>query len=296
MKYSLGQDIAKHAKWILGGFVIAIAVFGYTAYEYYLLKEEFNSTVIAFTQKVDDLEKSLDGEVSRNDELSGKLTAEQQKISGFQTQLGEFVGTVKVLDKLSKTDPELLQKYSKVFFLNEHYVPEKLSLIEPNYLYNEEKPAQIYTPIKKYLTDMLNASIRDGEEIFVFSAYRSFGTQSSLKSGYKLTYGAGTANQFSADQGYSEHQLGTTVDLITTGIGGTLSGFEKTDAYVWLTKNAHKYGFTLSYPEDNQYYVFEPWHWRFVGVELATKLHNDGNYFYDLNQRDIDKYLVSFLD
>ena len=112
-----------------------------------------------------------------------------------------------------------------------------------------------------------------------------------------MVYGAGTANQFSADQGYSEHQLGTAVDLITTGQGGMLDqAFAKTDAYGWLTENAYKYGFILSYPSGNSYYLYEPWHWRYVGVELATDLHEKSGYFYDLDQRATDTYLISIFD
>ena len=104
------------------------------------------------------------------------------------------------------------------------------------------------------------------------------------------------ANQFSADQGYSEHQLGTAVDLITTGTDGVLAGFDKKPAYAWMTANAYRYGFILSYPPDNTYYIFEPWHWRFVGVKLATDLHNQGIYFYQMDQRTIDTYLADFFD
>jgi D-alanyl-D-alanine carboxypeptidase len=111
-----------------------------------------------------------------------------------------------------------------------------------------------------------------------------------------VTYGSG-ANAFSADQGYSEHQLGTTFDFTTEGIGGGLvTSFENTPAFAWLKDNAHKYGFTLSYPKDNAYYVYEPWHWRFVGEDLAEDLHEAGKTFYDWDQREIDKYLIKIFD
>jgi D-alanyl-D-alanine carboxypeptidase len=210
--------------------------------------------------------------------------------------VGNFESSLTTLEKLSKTDPELLQKYSKVFFLNEHYTPERVSEIEKEYLYNENEPEQIHASVRPYLEDLLNEAGSDGIELYVLSAYRSFDEQWALKGVYTVTYGAGTANTFSADQGYSEHQLGTAVDFITTGLGGGLSGFENTAAYEWLLKNAHKHGFTLSYPRENAYYIFEPWHWRFVGVELATYLHNRGKYFYDLEQREIDEYLVEIFD
>ena len=110
-----------------------------------------------------------------------------------------------------------------------------------------------------------------------------------------MIYGAG-ANQFSADQGYSEHQLGTALDFATTEIGAGFDGFEKTDAYRWLLDNAYQYGFILSYPQNNNYYQFEPWHWRFVGRDLAKKLSKEDKNFYDLDQREIDEYLISFFD
>ncbi len=110
-----------------------------------------------------------------------------------------------------------------------------------------------------------------------------------------MQYGAG-ANTFSADQGYSEHQLGTTVDFSSDEIGGGLTDFQNTKAFAWLEENAHRYGFTLSYPEANEYYIYEPWHWRFVGQELADDLYDDGKHFYDYDQRTIDEYLISIFD
>jgi D-alanyl-D-alanine carboxypeptidase len=129
----------------------------------------------------------------------------------------------------------------------------------------------------------------------VVSAYRSFAEQMTLKSGYRVQYGTG-ANAFSAEQGYSEHQLGTTVDFTTPVIKGAYASFENTTAYAWLTKNAYKYGFILSYPKGNSYYVYEPWHWRFVGKDLADRLHDEGLDFYEMDQREIDEYLIRIFD
>jgi D-alanyl-D-alanine carboxypeptidase len=142
---------------------------------------------------------------------------------------------------------------------------------------------------------MLAAAKRDGIDLTIVSAYRSFETQAELKGAYLQSYGSG-ANTFSADQGYSEHQLGTAVDFSTPDLGGTLGGFGDSEAYTWLKANAHKYGFVLSYPEGNSYYVYEPWHWRFVGEDLASDLKRDGAYFYDWDQRKIDEYLIKIFD
>ena len=150
--------------------------------------------------------------------------------------------------------------------------------------------------IEPFLKILLDVATSSNVDIRIISAYRSFGTQSELKSSYTVVYGAGTANKFSADQGYSEHQLGTTVDFTTAKLGANFSAFEKTQTFQWLAAEAYKYGFILSYPKNNAYYRFEPWHWRFVGRSLAEKLHNEGKFFYDLEQREIDKYLVSIFD
>ena len=156
-------------------------------------------------------------------------------------------------------------------------------------------PEHIHAEVEPFLEDMLENAEDDGIDIRVLSAFRSYDEQKQLKGAYEVTYGSG-ANTFSADQGYSEHQLGTTVDLTTPEIGAGLTGFENTEAYEWLQKYAYKYGFVLSYPEENIYYVFEPWHWRFVGEDLAKDLHDDDEFFYGLDQRDIDEYLIQLFD
>jgi zinc D-Ala-D-Ala carboxypeptidase len=225
--------------------------------------------------------------------FSDALNREKEALA---RELGNISGTVDTLEKLAKTDPELLQKYSKVFFLNEHYAPPRLVAVPQEFVYDEGETERVDARIAQQLEELLEDAWNDGIELYVKSGFRSYNEQSALKGAYTVTYGAGTANQFSADQGYSEHQLGTTVDFITTGLNGQLAGFERTEAYRWLLDNAHRFGFILSYPQGNQYYIFEPWHWRFVGEPLARELKRTGNNFYDLDQREIDKYLVLMFD
>jgi LAS superfamily LD-carboxypeptidase LdcB len=231
-----------------------------------------------------------------NSSLAAAINQQTLNVGAIESRLeqkvGNVAGTVTTLEKLSKTDPQLLAKYSKVFFLNENYAPARLTEIPETYKYSSGKAVSIHSDVWPHLQALLDGVKRDGINLFVSSGYRSFAEQKALKGDYKVTYGAGTANQFSADQGYSEHQLGTALDFITTGLGGELDGFDLTPAYQWLLANAYRYGFILSYPKNNGYYVFEPWHWRFVGVKLATDLHAQGKNFYDLDQRKIDEYLV----
>lgn len=228
-------------------------------------------------------------------ELQVALVAEQAKNGTFESQITKISSTVGTLDKLAKTDKELLAKYSKVYFLSENYIPASLSLVPAGFEYPVGKKLEVHTQVLPHLESLVLAAKRDGVDIRATSGYRSFGSQGALKSNYSVLYGRG-ANAFSADQGYSEHQLGTTLDFTTEGTKGALVGFESTPAYTWLTKNAYRYGFVLSYPKGNAYYQHEPWHWRYVGRSLSTRLYKDEDYFYELEQREIDTYLVSLFD
>jgi len=230
-----------------------------------------------------------------NADLLNSLRTERYLNSTFSGQISQIANTVGKLDKLSKTDKELLQKYSKVYFLNENYVPEDLTNIPSDYIYEKGKEIKMHTKAFPYLQSMIVAAKTDGINLKIISAYRSFGEQSALKNTYTVTYGTG-ANKFSADQGYSEHQLGTAIDFTTEELGLNFTAFEKSDAYKWLLDNGYKYGFILSYPKDNAYYMFEPWHWRFVGKSLVNMLRQENKNFYDIEQRTIDAYLINIFD
>ena len=82
----------------------------------------------------------------------------------------------------------------------------------------------------------------------------------------------------SAREGESEHQSGLCVDFIQNGKLELENSFEKTRAFEWLTKNAHKYGFILRYPKNKEEitgYTYEPWHFRYVGIDAATVIYED---------------------
>ena len=235
--------------------------------------------------------------------ISVGLTKNEQNIDVMKTQVGgveQSVGsissTVGTLQKLSQVDPQLLKKYSKVYFMNDNYIPAHLTDVRSQYIYSTNRNEQFLTESWPYLKNLFDAAKVDGITLYVKSGYRSFAEQKSLKSSYTITYGAGTANSFSADQGYSEHQLGSTLDFITTGLDGNLHEFDTTQAYQWLLTNGYRYGFVLSYQKGNKYYIYEPWHWRFVGVKLSTYLHDNNLHFYDMDQRQIDTYLINLFD
>lgn len=269
--------------------VAVVSLAGYQYYKTYTTLKQTEATLASSQKDNADLTKNLET-------ATQQLNAERERNDRLEEQVTGIADTVGTLDKLSKTDPELLKRYSKVYFLSENYVPKSLVTIPARYLSDKTKEQKILTDVWPQLERMLDNATRGGNPLLIASAYRSFGEQSTLKSGYKFSYGAGTANQFSADQGYSEHQLGTAIDFTTPKLSTNFDTFAKTPSYTWLLDNAHKYGFILSYPDRNTFYVFEPWHWRYVGVDLATMLHNTKRYFYGIPQRDIDAYLVKLFD
>lgn len=277
-----------------------------------LIIASFISNVVIFREQLLDnqmLEVELSKQIESGSVLLAQLKHERSKSNGLQNNLNAvkesndqikmqvetLTSSVGVLQKLTSTDPELLKKYSKIYFLNENYKPEGLANIDPSFLIQKERVTQINSKVLPYLQKMLADATEQGVDLKILSAYRSFAEQGSLKSAYTVTYGSG-ANKFSADQGYSEHQLGTTADFTNTKNGAVLTGFDKTSEYEWLMNNAYKYGFVISYPKENTYYIFEPWHWRYVGINLATQIHNDNTYFYALDQRYIDGYLVDLFN
>lgn len=260
------------------------------------MREEYASTSVHLLADIDTLGQLLATTTKERDNLEENLEEEQILIDLMRSQVESVVGAVDTLKKINGIDRELLQKYSRVYFLNENYVPKDVVVIPDDYAYEPENKKPILDEVWPFLKQLIDDAAKEGIDLRVISGYRSFGTQGLLKSTYIVSYGNRYASQFSADQGYSEHQLGSTVDFTTLELGANFTAFGKTEAYRWLTDHAYEYGFVASYPKTNTYYIFEPWHWRFVGKKLAQELYANNKYFYDIPQRDIDTYIGFLFD
>ena len=141
--------------------------------------------------------------------------------------------------------------------------------------------------------EMQKAAAADGVTVWMQSGYRSVKYQTSLyerKAKYYLDkgYDNATAKEKAAavvnPPGYSEHNCGLAADLNSPEHTGLDEGFEKTAAFRWLCEHAGDYGFILRYPkdaEDKTEIIYEPWHWRYVGVENAAKINASGLCFED---------------
>lgn len=255
------------------------------------LEAELTTARVAIAERDEQLRK-LEEDL---EEVKDDLRDAEREIEDFEDEYRDTINTVRDLNKLAQIDEELLQQYSRVSFLNENYVPERLVEIDRKWIDNTKTDEYFLAQAWPFLEDLLEDANRDGVDLRILSAYRSFDEQAQLKGQYLVTYGEG-ANTFSADQGFSEHQLGTAVDFSTPDMAGQLTGFGETEAYEWLLDNAYKHGFILSYPEGNAFYVYEPWHWRFVGEDLARDLRRDRRGFYEVPQRELNEYRLGLFD
>ncbi len=124
------------------------------------------------------------------------------------------------------------------------------------------------------LQRMFDAAKKDGLKLFVKSGFRSYETQKRIYNNYVSRDGVAEADRYSARPGHSEHQTGLGFDINKID-----SSFEGTPEAIWLAANCHKYGFIIRYPAGKESitgYMYEPWHIRYLGVEIATNVYNSG--------------------
>lgn len=125
--------------------------------------------------------------------------------------------------------------------------------------------------------DKMNADAKSlGLNLWIASGYRSYATQKRLYNNYVSSDGKEAADTYSARPGYSEHQTGLAFDL-----NSVEESFANTDEGKWVKDNCYRYGLIIRYPKGKESitgYIYEPWHLRYVGVELATKLYNNGDW------------------
>lgn len=183
---------------------------------------------------------------------------------------------------------ETLLIVNKYYYLEEDYYYGDLVTMEKGYdNKNGSKLNSIaYEAFKKLVDD----AEKEGYHIRNNSAYRSYETQSGLYNSYKNSNGLTWADKWSARPGHSEHQTGLALDV---GVKNeySLGKFENSREFTWMKEHAHLYGFILRYPKGKEYitgYGYEPWHYRYVGVETAT-------YIYE-NEITFEEYYAYFVE
>ncbi len=165
---------------------------------------------------------------------------------------------------------------------DEQYRPSDLELVttlptRPEKTSDEQSLRQVALPALDQLVGAANAA---GHNLLLGSGFRGYDLQAQYFNNYAAHAGEAAASQFSARPGQSEHQTGLAVDFgLVSGECYLETCFGDLPAGQWLAQHAHTYGFILRYPADKTEitgYQYEPWHFRYVGVSLATALYTSG--------------------
>ena len=164
---------------------------------------------------------------------------------------------------------------NKHYYVPYEYIPNNLVSIDNyniNYIKRENEVMQGVDIALIQLEKMFNEAKLFNFDLFVFSGYRNYSKQEYL---YYIVNQQN--DNYSARPGHSEHHSGLAFDISTLNIG-LITSFGDSLEFDWLINNCHKYGFILRYPKDKEIitlYKFEPWHFRYVGVDIATNIYNN---------------------
>lgn len=171
----------------------------------------------------------------------------------------------------------LVNKYNHI---SKDYIPKDLIQID-NLFINKEA-------YENYL-NMKNDMNKEDLNIRIISAYRSYDYQEELYNRYLQKEKQEIVDTYSARPGFSEHHTGLAIDVDNTKLD--FNKFYLTKEFIWMNDNAYKYGFILRYPKDKENitgYKYEPWHYRYIGKEIASYIKKHNSTF--------EEYYYEFLD
>ncbi len=153
-------------------------------------------------------------------------------------------------------------------YVNGILIANKTYALSPDYNYGVDDTAY------NALYELEDGAAADGYVIFLLSGFRDYETQEAIYNQYVANDGQANADRYSARPGHSEHQTGLAFDVNSLD-----ESFGETPEGIWLAKNCYKYGFIIRYPKGKEHitgYMYEPWHIRYLGVDIATKVYNSG--------------------
>lgn len=168
---------------------------------------------------------------------------------------------------------ELLILVNKQHKLPSGFHQYNLVQMDKKYTVNDGKEYLLAGVAYDKYVQMAEAANREGLAMRVLSAYRTEDYQANLYNNKVASTGKINADNYSARPGHSEHQTGLAVDISSTN-----TTFEYSAEFMWLQQHAHEYGFILRYPKNKEWitgYSYEPWHYRYVGTDVASIIHQE---------------------
>ena len=192
------------------------------------------------------------------------MSSEQVIVSVNMGLNKPFYTNINIID--SPNDQMVLcNKYNK---LPDDFVPGNLVQVPDGYYVNDGKDYRIDETVMSCFKSMADDAKDQGIGLKIISGYRSNDYQANLHKSSAARNGKEYADKYVARPGHSEHETGLAID-----INSVSSHFENTESFRWLQDNAHLYGFILRYPKGKEHitgFGYEPWHYRFVGIEIAS--------------------------
>lgn len=188
-------------------------------------------------------------------------------------------------------DETYLDVDQKISLLDKNYTPDDLVKFDRDL--SKYPDLCIKNEVAQALKSLMVDAEKDGHTIILSSGFRDYSTQASILSA-SIKSGNKNANLSIAKPGYSEHQLGVAVDLTSKSIAyeSATGKFKDTPESLWLEEHAYEYGFIQSYPEgkeDITGYIYEPWHYRYLGIENAEEIQKTDETINQFLKRKIDE-------
>lgn len=235
------------------------------------------------TEKKDDTPASENKTEDKKDESTDKPDSssqdpEQEKPSKPEDETPD-------VDKSADAKADLslgnLVVVNKKYSLPIDYKPSDLVVPDVSFSYSGVlEQSYMRAPAAKQMEKMFAAAKKEGVTLNAVSGFRSGARQKVLYNNYVARDGKAAADQYSARPGHSEHQTGLTFDISAPSVGnGLTAALGDTKEGKWIANNAAKFGFIVRYDRGFQSrtgYTYEPWHIRYVGVDVATQIKNNG--------------------
>ena len=238
----------------------------------FLLKEEKNSKIINILEEKYYLDKNFYNYIDymqNNTELDAK-----EIVRNININLNYDFYETKLNTDTSVDTSMLVNKY---YTLSNDYEPDDLVNVSQNYAWGDIGSQKVREVAYNAFLDMWNAAHDSGYYLMINSSYRSYADQEAVYENYKKISGESGADKIAARPGSSEHQTGLAIDIFSK-TNTNKNTFADTEEAKWLANNAYKYGFILRYPEDKvdiTGYSYEAWHYRYVGVDIATYIYKN---------------------
>lgn len=177
-----------------------------------------------------------------------------------------------------KNTDDILVLVNKNRYLPPDYVPQDLAIPDVRFSFEEyDEKKQLRKIAADALEDLFSKAEEEGFYLYAKSGYRSYARQEFLFDYRAEKYGAEATNMLTAYPGQSEHQTGLAMDITLKSLNFELTNtFGQTEEGIWLSQNAHKFGFIIRYQENSVYitgYDYEPWHIRYVGCDIAREIY-----------------------